>query len=105
MKLRNGFVSNSSSSSFLILGVNTRKARVNSEVLALLPDYWETDDEHAFIQDSDCNVVGQFLCRCSDGDMVEIDPSTITPERVRQVAETLMVPEEKVRIILYEHYS
>ena len=61
MKIRNGFVSNSSSSSFVIVGVRLDKEIDVEKIESLKLDY-------NYIEGEGCFIVGKKLARWSDGE-------------------------------------
>lgn len=98
MKTRNGFVSNSSSSSFLILGM---QGLPSAEVQEVLEGLREDGD---FIIDEDYGVCGEYLGRCGEGDYGAFKLGDLN-KRAAHVSEILGIPVEQVEVIIYESYS
>jgi len=71
MKIRNGFVSNSSSSSFVVLGVKYSKS-----------DAADLANKHKLHMIDDADIIGiHYFSASDDGD---IDESTMTPEDIKK---------------------
>jgi hypothetical protein len=66
MKVRSGFVSNSSSSSFMVLGIRYDK-----------DDLYDIAEEHGLHCISDSNIVGIYMC---GGDDYEVSETELSPE-------------------------
>jgi hypothetical protein len=93
MKIRNGFVSNSSSSSFVILGV--KQSDFDYEMESKLPEGIEV----LYLEDSDCEyVVGSII---SDDEYLEESVTTFNDlqKRAKIVADFLNIDISEVKLI------
>lgn len=98
MKIRNGFVSNSSTSSFVIVGVKLTKKEYKDKF---------GNDAYTSIEEAelDCvwdeNIVGKFLA-CTSSDDYEIEEKEYTFAELQTVAEEvsneLSVPLDQVKV-------
>ena len=86
MKIRNGFVSNSSSSSFVILGV------LNDNILDESMDYIHLNEG------ADGCVTGFILASGDEGDFFGNLPYTRIKEMVVKIQEKLGVSEDEIKI-------
>jgi hypothetical protein len=88
MKIRNGFVSNSSSSSFIILGVPSNES---SEIVGIDSLYVEGETDYIngyLIADYDVN----------EGDIGEVNFEKLQ-EKIKFVSEKLGVDEKEIKLI------
>ena len=78
MKIRQGFVSNSSSSSFVIIGMKIDRHDVNEElegVVKKMKGFDIIDDEESGYQDPDFVIVGKTIVEGDDYDIPESETS------------------------------
>lgn len=78
MKTRNGFVSNSSSCSFVLVGIKLNAEEMNmphSELIELFDDFdILTDEDHGSLSENEL-IVGQEIATPDDGGINESDNS------------------------------
>lgn len=106
MKIRNGFISNSSSSSFVLIG-----CRISDEDLAKALNVDDTDDLYDVVNETDLywdaedGIIGYTIAEGNDGDF-EGDTLTIPElmEKAKEISEKLSIPLEEIKIISGTRY-
>lgn len=101
MKIREGFVSNSSSSSYVLIGCQlSDEALAKALNIAEGVDLWEKINEFDLFWDSEEGIVGYIIAEGDDGDFGG-DAISI-PEvmkKANDVATKLSVPIEEIKIL------
>jgi len=95
MKTRNGFVSNSSSSSFCILGVTT------DEIQCRINEIINNNDWHRRCTQG--LVYEDWICECDAGGVMGIDPDTMVDSLT--VEENKELVAQKINGIFQTHFN
>lgn len=102
MKIREGFVSNSSSSSYVLLGCKLSEDEIAQKLGINVDDVYEKLDDLGLFQDSDDDVVGHIIVQYySDGDFddgINISMAELM-KLSNDIATKLSVPVEEIKLL------
>lgn len=104
MKVRSGFVSNSSTSSYVILGISNPSESVLEKFQELYDAWNEGETQTHYYHDDDGRFVGIALGCASEGDTVEVSLGKIA-EMSTGLANLLGVEVDELKIIGTEVYG
>jgi len=88
MKTRNGFVSNSSSSSFVIIGVNVSDIKLKDG-----KDMWDAAEEIGLEVVDDCKYMGAYIAKI-DSDSYDIEEGSMSASELKNMIQDV---ENKVK--------
>ena len=102
MKIRNGFVSNSSSSSFVLIGCKLSEKEITEKLAISLDDddVWEKVEELDLFWSSEDELIGYLIADDIETDYDGTETSIAeVMEKAKLVAEKLSVPIEEIKLI------
>ena len=107
MKIRNGFVSNSSSSSFVLIGCKMSDEDLVKALNVDTDNLYNTINEMGLFWDSEDEIIGYTIAKGNDYDEFDGDEISIIElmEKAKGLSESLSVPLEEIKIISGTRYS